>query len=171
MSQIGNYLRKNNLEILRGYGVYLLLSFLLLWAISYALAGPYSTSGGPKVSPSGAFSYQVPIGLPPGSAGVAPELALVFDSRSGGNGFLGRGWDLSGLSQITRCGKAYSVDGVKTGVAYTSADNYCLNGQRLLLKSGTHNQDGAEYVTEQATHSRIILRTGVATGGAQMILP
>ena len=127
--------------------------------------------GGPKVSPSGAFSYQVPIGLPPGSAGVAPELALVFDSRSGGNGFLGRGWDLSGLSQITRCGKAYSVDGVKTGVAYTSADNYCLNGQRLLLKSGTHNQDGAEYVTEQATHSRIILRTGVATGGAQMILP
>ena len=102
MSQIGNYLRKNNLEILRGYGVYLLLSFLLLWAISYALAGPYSTSGGPKVSPSGAFSYQVPIGLPPGSAGVAPELALVFDSRSGGNGFLGRGWDLSGLSQITR---------------------------------------------------------------------
>ena len=127
--------------------------------------------GRAESSPSGAFSYQVPIGLPPGSAGVAPELALVFDSRSGGNGFLGRGWDLSGLSQITRCGKAYSVDGVKTGRSLH------IGGQ-LLFERPTpatkkrYAQSGWSGICDRASNTfPHNFENGCGDGGAQMILP
>ena len=139
--------------------------FLLTFNVS--LAGPYTTSGDGNASPSGAFTYQVPIALPVGSSGVQPSFALVYDSRSGGNGLLGRGWDITGLSKITRCGKSVQIEGIKSGINYDVTDNYCLNGQRLLLKSGVHGEDGATYVTRQASFNKIVLKTGDAIGGAQ----
>jgi hypothetical protein len=69
-----------------------------------------SLKGNLSVSPSGAAIYTVPIDLPPGIAGMVPNLSLVYNSQSG-DGSAGRGWDLAGLSTIHRCAKTRIQDG------------------------------------------------------------
>ena len=86
------------------------------------------------VSDSGAATYSIPIQVPPGAAGMQPNVALNYNSQ-GGNGLLGLGWSLSGLSVITRCAQTEAQDGSKTGINYDQAatnDRYCLDGQRLV---------------------------------------
>lgn len=48
-----------------------------------ALAAVGRTPGNASISPSGAATYSVPLWTPPGIRGLAPNLALVYSSRSG----------------------------------------------------------------------------------------
>ena len=101
---------------------------------SYATPTIGTTGATFAVSDSGAAAYAIPIVVPPGTAGVQPSLSLAYSSQ-GGNGSLGVGWSLSGLSTITRCPKTEAQDGVRTGVNYDDSSNndaYCLDGQRLV---------------------------------------
>ena len=59
---------------------------------------------------TGAARYVVPLSLPPGTNGLAPSLAIAYDSR-GGNGLLGAGFRLAGFSTIQRCGSTLAQDG------------------------------------------------------------
>jgi hypothetical protein len=70
---------------------------------------------------TGSAAYSIPIVVPPGTDGVQPNLALVYNS-DGGNGWLGVGWDLAGLGYIERRGPNYSLT-----PTYTSSDTYLLN--------------------------------------------
>ena len=79
---------------------------------------------------------------------MAPSLGLSYSSQGGG-GMAGVGWSLSGFSSIHRCPANYFVDDAKSAVSYTSADKFCLDGQRLIpLGDGT-------YRTERDSFSRI----------------
>src|ERR1051325_5647321 len=79
------------------------------------------TPGSFRVSESGAATYTIPIQVPPGVAGMQPQLALTYNSQAG-NGLLGMGWSLSGLSAITRCPRTVAQDGVKGGINYDWED-------------------------------------------------
>ncbi len=130
---------------------------LIAWAIG-APAQAFYTPGQFGVSPTGAANYTIPIAIQPGTAGMVPSLSINYNSQAG-NGLLGVGWSLSGLSAITRCPKTKLQDGIVTArapVTYTSADKYCLDGQRLVLFAGTYGANVAEYRTEGESFSRII---------------
>jgi RHS repeat-associated protein len=118
----------------------------LLGTIGPAVAGPMSISGQPFVDNFGQFSYSIPIVVPPGTAGVAPNLGLVYSSASG-DGFEGLGWSLTGLPAITRCPRTQTLDSIHGGVNYNADDRFCLNGQRLMQVTGSYGTDGSTYGT------------------------
>ncbi|GAB4450518.1 MAG: hypothetical protein OHK0036_09340 [Bacteroidia bacterium] len=106
-----------------------------------------SVPGNFAVTETGAATYQVPIELPPGTAGVMPNLSVVYNSQ-GGDGLLGWGWQLSGLSAITRVNKTIYHDGEVAGVTLTNNDAFALDGMRLFPLSGNNGGNGTLYGTE-----------------------
>ena len=88
---------------MRGKSLVILFIFSFLFLSSNASAQETTVSGGAKVSdPSntGSASAGIPIEVPPGRNGIAPNLALTYSSN-GGNGWVGVGWDI-GLGEIMR---------------------------------------------------------------------
>ena len=132
-----------------------------------------SLPGTLAVGNDGAATYSIPIAVPPGTGGMAPVLSLNYTSL-GGNGIVGMGWSLGGLSTIHRCAKTIAQDGQPGRISFTQADRLCLDGQRLLRADGANPgtdvaaQDAAywtaaaQYRTEQESFSRI---TRLANGG------
>ncbi|WP_028446302.1 FG-GAP-like repeat-containing protein, partial [Chitinimonas koreensis] len=84
----------------------------------------------------GTAAYAMPLAVPPGTAGMMPELGLNYGSQSG-NGPVGLGWELTGLSRIHRCGRTIAQGETMEGVRFNANDRLCLDGQRLILQSGT----------------------------------
>lgn len=142
-----------------GYLISGLLFSLASTSLSAAEVG--TTAGNFSVSPTGSASYTIPIAVPPGIAGMQPALAITYDS-SGGNGPLGVGFALSGLSQITRCPTTFVQDGYLDAVDFDDNDKLCLDGQRLIVISGTHHllSGGTEFRTEPESFSRIVSYRG-----------
>ncbi|MCY7301411.1 MAG: hypothetical protein LH616_19650, partial [Ilumatobacteraceae bacterium] len=102
----------------------------------------------------GAATYTIPIKVPPGRRGMQPSLALSYSSRSG-NGIAGMGWSLSGLSSVHRCPRTVAQDGYPRAVDFSALDALCLDGQRLIVKSGSAGNPGATYATEIDSFARI----------------
>ncbi len=118
-----------------------------------------SLPGALAVANDGSASYSMALAVPPGSAGMQPNLALNY-SGNGGNGMLGLGWSLGGLSSIHRCGKTIAQDGVNGRIGFDLDDRLCLDGQRLVLVNlpltdENYWADGAEYRTEIEGFGRI----------------
>lgn len=107
------------------------------------------------VSSSGKPIYNIPLIIPPSIKDVGPELSLVYSGLDS-NGYLGVGWYIDGLSEISRCPTTLDQDGYILGVNFLSKDKFCLNGQRLKLISGSYGADGAEYRTENESFTKIV---------------
>ncbi|MGE6763456.1 RHS repeat-associated core domain-containing protein [Corallococcus interemptor] len=119
-------------------------------------AGPIA--GGAGVSMNGAALYSVPLWTPPARAGIGPNLSLGYSSQVG-VGMAGMGWDVSGISRITRCGKSRALDGIESDPTLDdgpTGDRYCLDGQRLLLVAGSYGLAGSEYRAEFNGHEKIV---------------
>ena len=123
-------------------------------ATVYSTGAAGRTKGSFAVSSTGAATYTIPIWAPPGPRGVTPQIALSYNSQ-GGNGYLGVGWGISGLSSIYRCNLTYAQDAAPAPVALSTSDGYCMDGQRLRLTSGTYGDAGSTYQTETANFMNI----------------
>lgn len=148
----------------RAVAAWLVVAGALVWADT-SHAGVMDLSGNFAVSESGAATYSIPIQVPPGAGGVEPKLALTYNSQAG-NGLLGVGWGISGLSVISRCPQTMAQDGVRGGVSLNSNDRFCLDGQRLIVVSGSYGGDGAVYRTEQDSFSKIVSYGTAGSGPA-----
>lgn len=120
--------------------------------------GVVGTIGGSvNVGALGAAVYTIPIEVPAGINGMQPQLAITYNSQAG-NGLLGWGWNLSGVSAITRTGKTIYHD--KTEFAYPvdfKDDRFLLDGQRLLkVDEIDYGGDQCEYRTEIDNISKIV---------------
>lgn len=125
------------------------------------------------VGPSGAATYAISLRLPPGTSGLEPKLSLSHNSQAG-NGLLGVGWNILGLSVIERCPQTKLQDGASStkAINHDSQDRYCLDGQRLIAVSGADGGAGAEYRTEQETYSKVTsyAETGSSNGPGSFIV-
>ena len=115
------------------------------------------------VSATGAAMYTIPIAVPAGINGVQPNLALTYNSQAG-NDIAGYGWNITGISKISRIGSTPYHNGQLTGVNLTETDQFALDGQRLLLKEGTHGADGAVYETENFSNVKVIAKGTFGNG-------
>lgn len=125
------------------------------------------TEGQLSVSLTGGASYAIPIAVPPGINGVLPQISLTYNSQ-GGNGLAGYGWNISGISTISRIPSTTFHDGTIDGVDFNSLDRFAFDGQRLVVKNGTNGIYGAEgtiYETESFSTVQIT-SYGVHSSGA-----
>ncbi|MEA9413813.1 RHS repeat-associated core domain-containing protein [Flavobacterium sp. PL02] len=126
------------------------------------------TEGELAVSLSGGATYAIPIAVPPGINGVVPQISLVYNSQAG-NGMAGYGWNVSGVSSITRIPATLFHDSAAGAVDLTPTDRFALDGQRLLIKSGTsgvYGADGTVYETENSSNLKITSK-GTNPNGAK----
>lgn len=120
---------------------------------AYATNPVGATPGSFTVSSSGAATYSIPLATPPGTNGMQPNVSLNYSSQ-GGNGLLGIGWSVGGLSVIHRCGATIAIDGFKGGVNYDNNDKFCLDGERLIAIGNN------EYRTSHESWQRVIASDG-----------
>jgi hypothetical protein len=109
-----------------------LLGIVVLLVSLTAQAGIGRTRGYATVSPLGEAQYSIPLAVPPGTNGMTPSLSLEYRHRTRG-GLLGVGWSIGGLSQITRCPRTVAQDGISAAPLRSTADRFCLDGQRLVV--------------------------------------
>jgi RHS repeat-associated protein len=119
--------------ISRKHTVLLLVALLAIALVAFAVvnvsqAVPDADSGGQglgNIDPySGSFSTNFPVEVPV-FHGLEPKLSLAYDS-SGGNGWVGQGWTLTGLSIIERASLG------RGGPRYDATDIFLLDGVELL---------------------------------------
>ncbi len=106
-----------------------------------------------SVSPMGGAIYSLPIECPKGINGMDPSVSLTYNSQNG-NGIVGVGWSIGGLSSISRTVATPFYNDVAEGYNWTSSSPLMLDGQRLIVISET--EDEIEYKTESESFSKII---------------
>ena len=84
-----------------------------------------------SVSPMGQACYEIPITVLPGTGGLAPKLSITYNSSNKG-GMLGYGFDLAGLSVISRVPQNRFIDHKAGFVNFSSEDKFALDGVRLI---------------------------------------
>lgn len=124
-------------------------------AVSRASSGIGETPGELSVSLTGGASYQIPIMVPPGINGVAPEISLTYNSQSG-NGLAGYGWNVAGVSVISRIPSTKFHDNIIDPMDFNNLDRFALDGERLVLKSGSYGANGAQFQTENYSNLKIV---------------
>ena len=120
--------------------------------------------GSINVNSIGAATYQIPIFISPGTAGMQPSISLVYNSMID-DGILGKGWDIAGLSEIRRISQNFYHDNNVTGVTLQNTDRFALDSNRLILTAGSqYGADLTEYATEIETFVKVIAHGSSGTG-------
>ena len=107
-----------------------------------------------NVSPTGQLSYEIPIPALPGTGGMKPNVSVCYNSSTK-RGLLGYGFDLTGLSIISRIPSDRFHDGAATSIDFSTHDHFALDGQRLM--NYTYYGE-IEYRTENNTFAKIVAK-------------
>jgi len=59
------------------------------------------------------------------------------------------------VGSVTRCSKTFATHNIRKGVQHNNDDRFCLNGQRLILVSGSYGAADSVYRTEVDQFARI----------------
>ncbi len=105
------------------------------------------------VTPMGQACYEIPVPAIPGTGGMVPKLSITYNSSTK-NGLLGYGFDLTGLSIISRVPRNLANDGVVGLVTFTTDDRFALDGARLI-HTQVIDANTRRYSTECKNFARI----------------
>jgi hypothetical protein len=119
-------------------------------------SAPVATTGGEfKVGQDGAANYTIRLQIPKGVANVEPAISLEYNSN-GGDGIMGVGWALAGLSVINRGPTSVAVDGYYDPADGDNNDRFYLDGERLVCVNGVYGENGSEYRTLKEQFSKVV---------------
>lgn len=104
-----------------------------------------------EVNPNGQFLYTIPIKNIISTGGMSPCLSISYSS-SNKNGLCGYGFDLSGLSFISRVPANLHIDGFVNSVE--ESNQFALDGNRLILQSSYANE--RVYYTRNNSYSKVV---------------
>lgn len=110
--------------------------------------------GEAEVLPAGQLSYEIPIPAPSGTGGMKPCISVCYNSSTK-NGLAGYGFDIHGLSVISRVPSDRFHDGTPTAVNFSNQDHFSMDGQRLA-SVGYISDTKTEYRTENNIFARIL---------------
>lgn len=128
-----------------------------------------SITGSATVS-QGIANYTIPIQMPVGTNNVVPQLSIVYQSQ-GGDGLLGNGWQLTGLSVITRNLKSYYHDGFVGPPNIDANDRFAIDGARLIATAaGTYGAINTTYAKEIEDFSKTTSYGTSGTGPTYFIV-
>ncbi|MES2512657.1 MAG: SpvB/TcaC N-terminal domain-containing protein [Bacteroidota bacterium] len=116
-----------------------------------------------NVTPIGSASCNIPVFIPLGTNGMQPGVSLSYSSLNT-MGQLGCGWDISGISEISRSNKTIYHDSIVKAVNLTNADPFSLDGNRLIPTTGANGASNTVYGTEVETFSRITSYNTIGSG-------
>ncbi|MBO9563069.1 MAG: VCBS repeat-containing protein [Niastella sp.] len=123
------------------------------------LSRPVGTiAGSTNTTPSGAVTYSMPVYTPPGTNGFQPTVGITYNSQ-GGDGPMGWGWNITGLSSIGRTGRNIYHNGIVKPVTYTTDDAFSLDGMRLNVITGSNGANGTVYAGEAESFAKIVSHT------------
>jgi len=128
------------------------ITITLFFIIANITAQVNNIKGNLSVSLTGAANYSIPIDVPPGINDVKPNLSLFYDSQ-GADGMAGLGWNISGLSSITRISSTKYHDDLIDPVDMDAFDRFALDGQRLLVRTDSPNQAYGGHLTVYETEN------------------
>ena len=117
-----------------------------------------------EVSSLGSANYSIPLEIVPGTKGIQPQLLISYTNQTG-RALLGHGWNLDGLSSISRSSQTTYYEGQKKEITLTNNDPLSLDGQRLLLMSGTAMTTGAIYRFEIEDYTRVYITNANSVSG------
>ena len=121
-----------------------------------------------NISDFGGAIYSIPIIMPQGIGNMTPNIAVIYNNQAG-NGLLGWGWNLSGLSSIVRTRQTDYHDANETSVNFVD-DRYVLDGKRLMLCSGSYGANGSVYKTEIDEMSKIVAYSEGYSGPSHFVV-
>ena len=132
--------------------------FIFILATHFSFSQNFTdTKGELQISASGSATYTLPIAMPPSIKNVAPIINLTYSSGVRG-GIAGQGWSINSISAISRIATRRDIDGFVDGVDFDDNDKLSLDGQRLLIKTGTYWANGSTYETEYKSNTKIELK-------------
>lgn len=132
--------------------------FIFILMTSHSFSQNFTdTKGELQISASGSATYTLPIATPPSIKNVAPVINLTYCSGVRG-GIAGQGWSINSISTISRIATRRDIDGFVDGVDFDNNDKLALDGQRLLIKTGTYWANGSTYETEYKSNTKIELK-------------
>ncbi|NMD03392.1 MAG: hypothetical protein GYA71_08990, partial [Bacteroidales bacterium] len=113
-----------------------------------------ATNGSFNVTSIGGASYAIPLDLPPGVNGLAPTLSIEYSSNNRED-VVGYGWQIGGLSLISRGPQTIYHDGIAGGVDQDLNDRFYVDGQRLVnTTSYDYGNANAKYQTDDDVFTR-----------------
>ncbi len=124
-----------------------------------------ATAASFAVDHQGGAGYRIPLAAAPGPGRLQPSFALAYNSHTG-NGPLGAGWTIEGLSAIHRCAAIAPLHGRRGRVNLDAGDRLCIDGRFLApVDAAASPLQSRELRTRVESFTKVTARPAAAGGG------